>query len=275
MSLLSRVILSSLLLSTTGWMGACASSPIPPSVANTGEAESTTVTVTARDLVSVIVIEGIIASSPLVIVSTPNAGIMRFDEKTVSSVALAAGTRIGTVDGNAVVLPFAGRVEETTVPSGAQVVAHSPVASVAYAGFGVEIHVPAEQLFRLYTQPSTALVSLTSGAAGVTCALHPLAEDTLADELPSFSCLLPLEVAAVPGLSARVGIETANVTDALAVPVSAVLGSADRGVVTLIRGTERIRTDVELGISDGSFVQILSGLSAGDLIAGTAPSIRP
>ena len=251
----------------------CTLGDVPTEAAPSAAPEG--ISVTTRDLTSVLVVEGAVVASPEVLIAATTAGTVEFDDAALGDPSLNENSPFGSVGGAALTLPFAGRIVAPSVPDGSDVVANAPVATAAYAGFGVMVRVPAEQLYRLYTEPTTALVSLTAGAAGITCALHPLAEASSPDQLPAFACLLPPDTSAVPGLSARVGIETASAPGVVAVPVSAVLGSSESGVVTVIDGSDRERRDIRLGISDGSFVEVVSGLEVGETISSVAPDLRP
>jgi hypothetical protein len=86
--------------------------------------------------------------------------------------------------------------------------------------------------------------------------------------------MLPSDAAVVAGLPAKLGIETAHRDGVLAVPVTAVLGSVDQGTVTLVKGDERVVTHVELGVSDGSYIEVVAGLQEGDRILDHAPGLQ-
>jgi HlyD family secretion protein len=92
------------------------------------------------------------------------------------------------------------------------------------------------------------------------------------------------DLALLPGMSARVRIETETRADALKVPNAALGFNADDAAFGLGRArvwrldeaTRRpVAVDVQLGISDGTYTEVLSeGVSAGDtLVLGTATSL--
>jgi macrolide-specific efflux system membrane fusion protein len=79
--------------------------------------------------------------------------------------------------------------------------------------------------------------------------------------------------AVFPGVRADVVAVTAEVDDALTLPVSAVQRNANgtSGVVYLLeKGKAPQRTNVTLGISDGKRIQIVSGLFAGQRVRDPA-----
>ncbi|MCH5375174.1 MAG: efflux RND transporter periplasmic adaptor subunit [Planctomycetes bacterium] len=70
-----------------------------------------------------------------------------------------------------------------------------------------------------------------------------------------------------PGLSCSLQVSLPEVADALAVPVAAVADHSGSPVVTVVREGKAYETQVKTGIETQDFVQILNGLSAGDLVA--------
>jgi multidrug efflux pump subunit AcrA (membrane-fusion protein) len=72
------------------------------------------------------------------------------------------------------------------------------------------------------------------------------------------------------GMSADVEIVTASATDAVAVPIEAVTGSGDQAVVTVVKSDGTTSpVSVKLGLANDAYVQITSGLAAGDTIQYT------
>ena len=69
-----------------------------------------------------------------------------------------------------------------------------------------------------------------------------------------------------PGMSAEGRIVVDRVDGALAVPVDAVAQVDGQSMVTVVTDSGNVPTPVETGISDGMFVEIVSGLKAGDKI---------
>ncbi|MBI1355160.1 MAG: efflux RND transporter periplasmic adaptor subunit [Acidobacteria bacterium] len=70
-----------------------------------------------------------------------------------------------------------------------------------------------------------------------------------------------------PGLGCNAGIALPDIPDALAIPVAAVGDNAGTPVATVIRDGKAYETEVELGAETSELAQIVSGLSAGDVVA--------
>ena len=82
----------------------------------------------------------------------------------------------------------------------------------------------------------------------------------------------PDKITLRPGMTCRAEIFTATKEDALAVPIQAILVEEDlaanetRRDVFVVRGARAEKVAVETGLSDDTYQQIVSGLSAGDQV---------
>lgn len=74
-----------------------------------------------------------------------------------------------------------------------------------------------------------------------------------------------------PGMSAEVGILVDRLEDAIYVPLQAVSSYNDKRVVYVSRAGRTERREVEVGAFSESFIQIVSGLSAGEQVLLLAP----
>lgn len=80
----------------------------------------------------------------------------------------------------------------------------------------------------------------------------------------------------VPGLFAKINLQLGKDEKALLVPTQAIIPQARNKQIILFRKDSAMFAVVETGIRDSSYVQILSGLKAGDTIVTTGlMSIRP
>ncbi|MCU1421160.1 MAG: hypothetical protein JWN36_811 [Microbacteriaceae bacterium] len=251
----------------------------PPTTDHPDKAASTIVVAQKRDITSVVVVEGTVSANPLFLVPAGNAGAVK---TPAAAPGQSAGSTILAVGGAAVTLPAPGLVARLLVSDGQVVAAGVPVAEVAYSGFGIVVRTPPQVLYRMYAAPILGKANVQAGPSGVDCTLAPVAQDvpteggsSASDEgYPSAVCLLPVGSAVVAGLPARVGVQTATKSEVLALPVSAVSGSTQHGqVVVVAKGTSRL-VDVGLGISDGAYVEITSGLAAGEAVRPYAPGVQ-
>jgi len=69
-----------------------------------------------------------------------------------------------------------------------------------------------------------------------------------------------------PGLSCQTHISLPEVTDVLAIPVAAIADNSGTPVVTVIRDGKAYETEVKTGTETTDLIQILDGISAGDIV---------
>jgi HlyD family secretion protein len=74
-----------------------------------------------------------------------------------------------------------------------------------------------------------------------------------------------------PGVTAKVDILIAELEDVVKVPLQAVVGSDDRNFCYIRRGGESVPVEVEVGLFDSDFVEIRSGIEAGDMVSIAPP----
>lgn len=140
----------------------------------------------------------------------------------------------------------------------------------------VRASVGAAEQYRLTSQPDTATVTIEGGPApfecgGVTIA-QPTGESAATGASATLSCSVPDDVRVFVGLAASIELVAGAASDVLLLPTTAVLGSADSGLVYRpgVSGEpEEVR--VELGLTDGSRVEVRSGLAEGDQVLQFVP----
>lgn len=233
-----------------------------------------TVIVERRTVTSVVVLDGRVVPSPELVLAAPTTGVFTMRAGLEPGHVFVAGESFGDVDGAPLSVPYAGVLREVVAGAGQHVVANLPLFVVSYSGFGISAQVPPKDLFRMYSEPPGATVNIESGPAGVPCELaHPPA--TQGSDGANILCLLPPDTNAFPGLSAKLGLKTGSSEDVLSLPLSAVSGRAGQGEVTLISASgERSLVTVGLGISDGSYLEVTSGVVEGDTVVNSAPGFR-
>ena len=156
------------------------------------------------------------------------------------------------------------------------------VGQVAPQSFNVTATIAPEQLYRLTEQPTEAQVSVQGGPAPFTCTklriITPLpgeGGDGSGEGEGSGTtvrCSVPGDVRVFPGLVADVTIAGGIAENVLTVPLTAVQGAADTGIVYIVGadGTQEERP-VTLGINDGVNVEIIEGVTEGEMILQFVP----
>jgi hypothetical protein len=139
-------------------------------------------------------------------------------------------------------------------------------------------------LYRFYDRPVSILVKIDKGPAPFDCPFLSTGLATgsappadLGSAGPVYvSCRIPKGVRVFAGIPCLVAVTTAVANNVLLVPVTAVEGGADVGFVTLIDSSgKQLRRQVQLGVSDGTRIQVISGVSEGDRILDLPPSLFP
>lgn len=189
-----------------------------------------------------------------------------------------------------VTAPATGTLTTLSVIASQQVAAGEVVAAVTPSALLVGGTIPPVQLYRLTEQPSEGEVTIQDGPAPFTCTDLRISSGTAAggsqggDEagLPGGSgggssearvtCRVPDGVEVFPGLEASLVVHGGVASDVLTLPVTAVTGASGSGIVTVVLpdGSHEER-EVGLGLSDGTLVEIVSGLDEGDVVLEFVP----
>jgi membrane fusion protein, macrolide-specific efflux system len=160
------------------------------------------------------------------------------------------------------------------------------VGQVAPQSFNVTATISPEQLYRLTEQPTEAQVAVQGGPAPFTCAgltiITPLPGSGGGDSgdgsgdgggsTTTVRCSVPAEVRVFSGLVAEMTIAGGIAENVLTVPMTAVQGAADTGIVYVMLedGTQEERP-VTLGLNDGVNVEITEGLTEGEMVLQFVP----
>jgi len=155
------------------------------------------------------------------------------------------------------------------------------VGQVAPQTFNVTATIAPEQLYRLTEEPTEAQVTVQGGPAPFTCTnlriITPLPGegDGSGDGEgagTTVRCRVPADVRVFPGLVADMTIAGGIAENVLTVPLTAVQGAADTGIVYVIQadGTQEERP-VTLGLNDGVNVEIIEGLTEGEMVLQFVP----
>jgi multidrug efflux pump subunit AcrA (membrane-fusion protein) len=188
----------------------------------------------------------------------------------------------------------AGTLSALPVLVGQMVSVGEDVAQVAPPTFNVTATLSPELQYRLLNKPTEAEVQVTGGPAPFVCTgltiTTPLAgagsggggngeTGGTGGSTTTVHCAVPAEVTVFAGLTAKVTIAGGIAENVLTVPLTAVEGAAQSGVVYFVLpdGSTEQRP-VTLGINDGVSVEITEGLAEGELVlqfVPGAPAVDP
>lgn len=171
-----------------------------------------------------------------------------------------------------ILAPEAGRIGEFGIVAGQDVATGTEVAKLTPDRFHVQATVEPVQLYRLLNAPGEGQVTITGGPAPFTCT--GLSTQVSEDGTTSVRCSVPGDQIVFPGLPAQLNIAVGTAENVLSIPATAVKGGSGTGVVWLVGADgSTTETKIELGVSDGTTVEVLSGLSEGDEIRQFVPGI--
>jgi len=167
--------------------------------------------------------------------------------------------------------PEAGELVEFSIVKGQATSTGVELASLSPARYHVLSTVEPVQLYRLLDAPTEATVTITGGPAPFACS--GLRTQVADDGTTSVRCAVPSDQVVFPGLPATLDIAVGTVDDALLVPTTAVQGGAGSGVVWVDAGdgSEPEPRDIVLGLSDGIMVEVIEGLTEGEMVRQFVP----
>jgi membrane fusion protein (multidrug efflux system) len=173
------------------------------------------------------------------------------------------------LDKTAVVAPFSGIVTERNVQLGETVTPGKHVSTVAdFNPLVVKFHVPESEVGPVEIgQPvSVEIPSASSDLLDAEIALISPVIDQGTGTVKLTAYLDNPDFKIRPGTFVRARVTAAIHDSALTIPRKALLNEDDTHYVFVAQSDTTARVEVEAGITDGQFVEILSGLSPGDLV---------
>ncbi|MDE3721064.1 efflux RND transporter periplasmic adaptor subunit [Nocardiopsis sp. N85] len=167
------------------------------------------------------------------------------------------------------------------------------VASVAPDVYRAVATIPANDLYRFYEEPKDILLEIKNGPPPAQCDFLSLGaargdgeEQESTDEFDfsmeegggggggggELACRVPSDTKVFEGVQGKLSISTGKAEDVIVVPVTSVRGTTGSGEVIVIAedGTEETR-EVELGVSDGSLIEVVSGVEVGEQVMDPIP----
>ena len=166
--------------------------------------------------------------------------------------------------------PEAGELTAFSIVKGQGTSIGAEVASLAPTRFHVLGTVEPVLLYRLINAPSEAQLTIAGGPAPFTCT--GMAVRVSEDGTTSVACAIPGDQRVFPGLQATLAVRVGAADDVLTVPTTAVMGGSGTGTVWVETDGELLERTIELGITDGTLIEVRSGLEEGELIRQFAPS---
>ncbi|ALV44491.1 Multidrug efflux pump subunit AcrA (membrane-fusion protein) [Arthrobacter alpinus] len=213
-------------------------------------------------------------------------------EESGKTAAPAAGPVYAYTD---VVAPAAGTLDTLTVLLNQETSVGETTGSLAPGTFSITGSLTTAQQFRLMGRPTTATGTVTNGPAPFTCQNVQLSnapaetgtgaaapgpvDPSMMGAAPAetgsgkVTCSIPADVSVFPGLGASIALTAGEAKDVVALPLTAVKGSVQNGVVWIqtADGGAPEERDVVLGLNDGNQVEIASGLKEGEQVLEFVP----
>jgi len=171
-----------------------------------------------------------------------------------------------------VVAAEAGDVTELAVVKGQPASIGGELAKLTPARYHVQATVEPVQLYRLQGAPAEGSVTIQGGPAPFTCT--GLKVEVAEDGTTTVTCAVPADQTVFAGLQAQLDIDLGTVSDVLVVPTTAVKGGSGTGVVWVDAGSGELEErDVALGVSDGTIVEVTTGLEEGEQVRLYVPGV--
>ena len=192
--------------------------------------------------------------------------------------AVAAGQKLFTikqadpVKNIDVLAPETGDITELAVVKGQPASIGAELAKLTPARYHVRATVEPVQLYRLQGAPTEGSVTIQGGPAPFTCT--GLKVEVAEDGTTSVTCAVPADQVVFAGLQAQLDIDLGTVSDVLVVPTTAVKGGAGSGVVWIDGGDGELEErTIALGVSDGTVVEVTSGVEEGEQVRQYVPGV--
>jgi membrane fusion protein, macrolide-specific efflux system len=266
----------------------------------TGQIVEPQVPATVGTIRNDVVLDGTVNADAAIPVRATGGGEVR-EVLVARGQAVAAGTEIAVVRAeliNSNGTPYTKTVRLTagadgilsafTLLVGQTIAVGDTVGQVAPTTFNVTASLSPEQQYRLLAQPTEAEVAVTGGPAPFACTgltiTTPLAGAAGGDGAAgegggsgsgsgtTVTCHVPVDVKVFSGLAASMTIAGGIAEDVLTIPMTAVQGAAESGIVYVVLpdGSTEER-EVSLGINDGVSVEVTAGLDDGEVVLQFVP----
>lgn len=129
-----------------------------------------------------------------------------------------------------------------------------------------------EQLVRFSTLPKSGKAKVDGGPAAQNCTLSTLKPGDTPESPAQMECTFD-EPVGYPGVRAELALTAGEVRDVVTLPLSAVDGTSQTGVVYVVENGKSRPESVKLGLNDGVNVEITSGIVEGATVLDPPPSL--
>lgn len=238
-----------------------------PTVPDEDIPKTATAQVEVRTITDALALDAIVGASATYSITAKTEGALTV-RRNIYYFTPTGGTR------EKVALPATGVILSALVPLGTKVRQGIPLVSVQDSDFFLNAILTPAQVLRLNgRQPSRVMAQIDGSSGPFQCELADWRPTAVSDKY-SLSCRVPEGVDAVAGAKALMVLNLDEHADVLALPIEAVAGSIDAGSVLLLgQGGKSVATDVQLGITDGAWIEITGGLKEGDVVEIPSPSL--
>ena len=240
----------------------------------TSESQVETVSVKRGRLTPTLSANSVISTSLPFVITAPVKG--EFRANVSEGTEIKKDELIGTINGLEITSPADATV--ISVVDSAEVPQNYPLFELQYTGFSINIE--ADEFLNSIPSDATlnAKFQIKDGLGPENIMAVVLTSNSSNGEVDSaafLQCLISHEVEVKGGQNVTVVVTAESKENVLLLPVSAVAGRVKQGNVTIISDGEQKEVQVELGVSDGAYIEIISGLSEGDEVSAIPPNLDP
>lgn len=186
----------------------------------------------------------------------------------------------GLVQGDTLVIraPFNGQVAWINVKSGDKITSEILLATVIKPdALGVEAEIDQNDVGMLAVGQKAVVIGKDADQTENTGLVTEIGvQGQSDDEVVNFPVRLKVDATSQglqPGMSVDVTIVAQERTDVLAVPASAVTEKEGKYTVNVLRGDKLVPVTVKLGLQQGKYWEVISGLKSGEQVAVAKPVV--
>ena len=178
-----------------------------------------------------------------------------------------------------VTAPIDGTVKQVNVVVGQDVKAGKLLVILEPKRFDVIAPVPTPALYQFFHPPLALVATIERGPAPFDCSFISVGDNldvtgsqTLLTQEADLRCQVPAALDVFPGVRVTLNATTAQADNAVVIPRGVVRFERGHAFVWLVeRGHPAVRTEVQLGLTDGKVFQVTAGLAAGQRVLAQPP----